>query len=199
MGLDLMYRCGDRQFSIRFSMADWATISQINSHLPDAVLALSDVPDFGVPVCVPLQQLRAAVETLDAFLREQAELLPDTYEFKCDFIATGPPETRQRWEPEEFSTGGQGGFRLPGDEEHYYSLWAGLNECRLVKMAIGSDGKGVTVGVRDMREVREFETANCGRVQIRRRREKSSLREGLARIREFLESVEGPDIIKVLC
>jgi hypothetical protein len=199
MGLDMVYRCVDRKFSIRFSRADWDTLSRVGKHLPDAVGVLFDVPDFGVKVPVPLTQLRAALDAIDDFLRDRGDILPYTYEFKCEYIPVGLPEDGNRWAPEEFSTGGQSGFRLPGDNEHFYALWAGLDECRLQKMATGTDGKGYTVEVRDMRGVEEFQTANCGRVKIRRRREKSDLREGLAEIRAFLTSVDGPEVIKMLC
>jgi hypothetical protein len=198
MGIDLIYRCSDREFSIRFSLADWDMIARLSSHLPEAVQIMSGVPELGAEAIIPLGQLRAAANEIDDFLRDRADLLPYTYEFKCEYIPVGPPEACQYWECDRFGTGGQGGFRLPGDELHFYCLWAGLNECRLEKMAVGADGRGKVVEVRDMRGEREFQTANCGRVQIRKRRAKWSLRKGLAEIRKFLSTVDGPEVIKIV-
>jgi hypothetical protein len=123
-------------------------------------------------------------------------LLPYTYEFMTEYMVVGD----QRIEFDEFSTGGQSRFRLPGDEEHWYSLWAGLDECRLNKMAVQPHGMGRVVEQRDLRGESELQTANHGRVQIRKRRTKTSLRKGLAMIRKYLASLpEGAEVTKIVC
>ena len=40
----------------------------------------------------------------------------------------------------EYSTGGLSGLKLPGDEENYYWIQAGLDECVLKKMTRLPDG-----------------------------------------------------------
>jgi hypothetical protein len=196
VGLDLIYKSDGREFDIRFSMADWETIDRMRPHLPDAIAAMADVPDFGEEVRLPLGELRDAIEQIDRFLRDRPEVLPYTYEFKTEYIVVGD----QRIEFDEFSTGGQSGFRLRGDEEHWYAIWAGLDECRLDKMAVQPDGTGKVVEQRDLRGESELQTANCGRVQIRKRRTKSSLRKGLAMIRKYLASLpEGAEVTKIVC
>ena len=196
MGLDLLYKCDISEFAIRFSMADWATLEQLETHLPEEVATMVDVPDFGEAVCVPLRTLSAAIEKIDRFLRDQPSLLPYTYVFKCEYISVG----EERIVIDQFSSGGQSGFRLPGDDEHWYAIWAGLDECRLEKIAAQPDGTGQVVEERDLRSERELQTANSGLVQIRRRRAKTSLRKGLARIRAFLASLpDEAEITKILC
>jgi hypothetical protein len=198
MGLDLLYLCGDREFSIRFSIADWETIEELRCHVPDAVAVMVDVPNLGEEVTVPLDALRQAVEEIDSLLRDRPELLPYTYQFKCEYIRVGPAEHHQYIRKDRFDTGGLSGFRLPGDDEHRYAIFAGLNKLELTKMAVQPDGTGKIVEVRDIRGLRELQTADHGLMQFRRRRAKSSLRRGLGEIREFLSSVGGPDVVKVV-
>lgn len=80
----------------------------------------------------------------------------------------------------------------------WYAIWAGLNECRLDKMAVRPDGTGEVVERRDLRGATELMTANCGRVRIRKRKAKTQLRKRLAEVRAFLESVPGGEVTKVL-
>ena len=167
MGLDLNYSCGDREFSIRLGKADWDTFDRLRGPLPEAVRDLVDVRQLGEETVLPLLRLRAALDQIDNYVRDHSDLLPYTYEFKCDYIPVGPPEEGKIWEMDHFSSGGQSGFRLPGDELHCYCIWAGFDECRLEKMAIGPDGRGKIVEVRDIRGESEIQTANCGLVQIR--------------------------------
>lgn len=196
MGLDLAYRCGGRECSVRFSMADWETIDRLRSHLPDDVATMADVADFGAEVLVPLDALRVAIGRVDGLLRDRPGLLPRTYEFKCEYVAVGDA----RIEGFDFSTGGHCGFRLPGDDEHCYAIRAGVDECRLEQMAVQPDGTGKVVARRDLRGESELPTANCGRVQIRERPTPSGLRAGLARIGTFLRSLpEGAEVTKVVC
>ena len=181
-------------------MPDWETIDLVRQFCPEAVASMVDVPDFGDEVRVPLCDLRNAVEQIDGLLRDQPGLLPYTYQFKPEYISSGDLSDDRRIEWHKFGTGGLSGIRLPGDEVHWYAIHAGLNECRLEKLAKQHDGRGVIVAQRDIRGERELRTANCGQIQIRKRRAKSSLRKGLAEIRNFLaEKPEGAEVTKVVC
>jgi hypothetical protein len=195
MALDLTYKTNGKVFCIRFSMADWETIEQVKNHLPDAVSACFGVRAFGESVAIPLETLRASVEQIDALLGQHPELLPYTYQFKSEFMEVGEQRVVLG---DRFDTGGQSGFRLPGDEDHWYAIWAGLNKLRLDKMARQQDGSGKTIESRDLRGEKELVTANAGRVQFRRRRAKTSLRKGLQEMRAFLADVIGPDVTKIL-
>jgi hypothetical protein len=195
MGLDLTYKAGDQHFRIRFSMADWQTIEQLEQHLPAAVSACFNVQQFGEPVLVPLVTLRESLAQIDSFLAEHPELLPYTYQFKSEYMQMGDKRIVVF---DRFDTGGQSGFQLPGDADHWYAIWAGLNELRLEKMAVMPDGTGKVVEQRDLRGEKELMTSNSGRVQFRKRRAKTSLRRGLRDIREFLAGVNEPEITKIL-
>jgi hypothetical protein len=201
MGMDLIYRCDGQEFMHRFSMSDWETLEVVRQLCPEAVATIVDVPDLGDEVLVPLFDLRNAVEQIDSLLHDRPELLPYTYQFKPEYLSSGDPSDDRRIEWGEFGTGGLSGIRLPGDEVHWYAIHGGLNECRLEKIAAQQDGKdSIIVDQRDMRGERELWTANCGRIQIRKRRTKSSLRKGLAEIRDFLaEQPEGKKVTKVVC
>jgi hypothetical protein len=195
MGLDLTYKAGDHDFSIRFAMADWETIEQLKQHLPAAASACFDVREFGEPVVVPLATLRESVDQIDLLLAEHPELLPYTYQFKSEYMQMGDKRIVL---DAPFDTGGQSGFRLPGDEDHWCIIFAGLNELRLEKMAALPDGTFKVVEQRDLRGEKDLMTSNAGRVQFRKRRAKTSLRKGLRGIREFLASVNEPEVTKIL-
>jgi hypothetical protein len=196
MGLDLIYKFGDASLVTRFSMADWQTIEELKSHLPDAIAAMADVPELGEETTIPLNALRDAVERVDALLRDQPELLPYTYQFKCEnFVIRGQ---RIKF---DYSTRGMSGLQLPGDEESYYAIHAGLGECRLKKMTLRPDG---TVQVvehhQDLRNEQELYTSNVGMIKIRKRRAKTSLRGGLSSIRGFLANLPECSVItKIVC
>jgi hypothetical protein len=195
MALDLTYKANGKVFCIRFSMADWETIEQIKSHLPNAVSACFGVRAFGESVTIPLETLRASVEQIDALLGQHPELLPYTYQFKFECMEGGEQPVGLS---DRFDTGGQSGFRLPGDEDHWYAIWAGLNKLRLDKMGRQPDGSGKTIESRDLRGEKELITADAGRFQFRKRRAKTSLRKGLQEMRAFLVGVTGPDVMKIL-
>jgi hypothetical protein len=195
MGLDLIYRCNGEEFIHRFSMSDWDTLDAVRQICPEAVAKMADVPELGAEVCVPLSDLNSAIEQIDGLLRDQPDLLPYTYQTAHEMSFNDGQTVRFG-----FSTGGIGGIRLPGDEDHWYFIRAGLNECRLEKMGMQPDGTVRVVEERDLRGERELQTANFGRIQIRRRRAKSTLRKGVAEIRGFLaKQPEGAEVSKVVC
>jgi hypothetical protein len=166
----------------------------LKSHLPEAIATLVHIPALGEEATVPIGALGEAVQWIDDLLRDRPELLPHTYQFRCENFVIGG----QRIES-TFSTGGMSGFHLPGDEENWYSIKAGLDECRLDKMARQPDGTVRVVEQRDLRDVRELQTSDWGPIHIRKRRAKSSLRGVLARIREYLAGLlEGAEITKVV-
>jgi hypothetical protein len=167
----------------------------LKSHLPDAIATTADGSDLGEAVTVPLDALREAINQIESLVRDRPALLPYTYEFKCEsFVVHG-----QRIET-TFTTGHMSGLRLPGDEENWYSIRAGLDECRLDKMARQPDGTVRVVEQRDLRTEQELQTSNFGPIRIRKRRAKSSLRSGLAKIRAFLADLpEGAVITRVVC
>jgi hypothetical protein len=195
MGLDLIYKAGERDFSIRFSMADWQTIEALKQHLPAAVSACFEVEALGEPVRVPLAALRQSTDEIDAFLAEHPEMLPYTYQFKAEYMQVGDQRLSFGG---GFDTGGMSGFQLPGDGNHWYTIWAGLNELRLEKMAKMPDGSGKVVERRDLRGEKELMTSNSGRVEFRKRRAKTSLRQGLRQIRSFLADRTESEIIKIV-
>ena len=195
MGLDLTYEANGRDFNVRLSMADWQTVHKLKAHLPDAVAACFDLPDFGERAVIPLAVLRASVEQIDALLRDRPELLPHTYQMKVEYMQVGD---RRVPFGNRFDTGCRSGFRLPGDEQHWYAICAGTDECRLEKWAALPDGTGTLVEQRDLRGETELLTANAGVVRFRKRRAKTSLRKALQEVGQFLAEARGPDVTKVL-
>jgi hypothetical protein len=168
VGQDLTYRGGQAVYEYRISRADWLLIQSLRDHLPAEAELLFIVPALGAEVQIKTIELRAAADRLQAFFTENSQLLPYTYQFKCE----RPPDPRMT---PGFSTGGMSGLRLSGDNEHYYFIRAGLNECSLEKMGIGPDRRGFTVDHRDLRGERELQTENLGKITIRRSRAKSDL------------------------
>jgi hypothetical protein len=153
------------------------------------------VKEFGEPKTVSLATLRTSIEQIDGLLRDHPDLLPHRYQFKFEYFE----DNGFRWIPfgGEFDTGAISGLRPSGDE-HVYVIRAGLNELTLTKCAILPDGRGTPVERRDIRGENKLLTTNCGIVRFRRRRAKSSLRRGLREIREFLATLNVPDVIKIV-
>jgi hypothetical protein len=92
--------------------------------------------------------------------------------------------------------GGVSGIRLPGDDVHRYMIDARWpNECELVKMAV-EEGQGVIVERRDIRHLKEIETANMGTIKILKRRAASRLRVELESLKEFALAAGDAEIEK---
>jgi hypothetical protein len=97
----------------------------------------------------------------------------------------------------EFRTGGLYGLRLP-DDEHWCAIEAGFDKCRLEKRAVRPDGTGTLVEERDLRGQPELQSANCGLIQFRNYRAGTGLKQSLATICDFLDSVEVPEITRMI-
>jgi hypothetical protein len=189
MGQDLTYQAGNDKYEYRISRADWELTQSLREYLPDEVDALFTVAELGDEVSVSTSVLRTAVEKVLVFLAENKKVLPYTYQFKLEI----PPDPRMGT---GFGTGGMSGIRMTGDEEHYYYIKAGLNICRLEKLGIGPDGRGIVVEKRDIRDEKELSTSNLGRIQIRRTRAKADLVKELPEIQRFLQQVTSAEVIK---
>ena len=188
MSQDLTYHAGDATYAHRASRSDWQLITFLREHLPDEIGALFDVPALGESVRVAADTLAAAADAVLALVADRRDLLPYTYQFKEEVAAD--PGARPG-----FGTGGVSGIRLPGDDG-YYSIRAGLNECRLRRIAIGPDGRGYTVDERDLRGERELLTANMGRIVIRRTRAKTDLVRALGEMARFFRTVGSAEVAK---
>lgn len=195
MGIDLKYRADDREFGIRFSHADWDTIEHLKAYLPAAVADCFEVANLGEPVVVALAALCSSIEQIDTLLKDRPDLLPLTYQFKPEYLQCGTNRLDIKF---DFGTGGQSGIQLPGDEEHSYSIWAGLNELRLEKLLFPPGEWGKVVDVRDLRGESELMTSNCGLIRFRKRRAKSGLRRGLKEMGEFLSGIRATKVTKIL-
>jgi len=184
MGLDLIYLCGESRLKIRLTQADWKTLFNLREIAPEAVNDLIEVPEPGVIIKVKLERLRKAVEQIEMQLEEHSNALAWVYEFGNEkgFISS--------WM--------MSGIRIPGDEDHFYGIQVGINECELLKIAVGSDGKGKTIEREDIRHLQELETANMGTIKIRKRRAASRLLPELKSIKAYLVSVDGEYVEKTL-
>jgi len=192
MGLDLTYSSGDAKFTHRFSNVDWQTIEALRAHVGRAVEVCFDVPEFGEPVRVATAALKEGALTMERFLGENAHLLPATYQFTVGRFMLGGTL------PGEFHTGGMSGLRMPNDPDHVYTILAGLNELALEKMAVGKDGLGVVVELRDLRGETELLTENAGTLRFRRRASKTTLRRALRDIAAFADGVTAGELMKTV-
>jgi hypothetical protein len=152
------------------------TLLTLKEVVPEAVDLIADVPISGAGASVKARDLLRAVEQL----RERPELFPYTYRVSTAFARGG----------------GISGIRLPGDDVHTYFGDARMsNEGELVKMAPREGGAGI-VERRDIRHVKEIETANMGTVKILRRRAASRLRAEMEAIKEFAAAAGDGEIEK---
>jgi hypothetical protein len=195
MGIDLVYVGDGRESRTRFSMAEWDTLQQVEPLLPEAMATVVGDAELGETVSVPLNGLRAAIAQVIGLLSSQGNLLPFTYTFKAEYLLLNG----QRFPfDDEFVTGMRSGLELPGDPGHRYAIHAGLDECWLTKLAVGPDGRGRVVERRDLRSDQEIHTVTCGRIRIQKRRDHAGLRAEFAKISEFLESLAGPEVTRIV-
>jgi len=169
MSQDLIYRAACAEYRFPLSRSDWQLTQSLRQHLPDDVDALFDVPELGTKIVVSVDQLRKSATRLSEFIVQRNELLPYTYQFKCErSIHPSVPAGG-------FSTGGMSGIRLPEDRFHVYSIRAGFDECYLRKMAIGTDGRGIEIEKLDLRGTTRLATETLGTIAIRRTRKRTDL------------------------
>lgn len=192
MGLDLTYDADGTAFTHRFSHADWDTIDAMRAHLPNEIDICFEVPELGTPVRIKAADLRESARMIDRYLSENVNLLPATYQFKLErFPVPGVPTGG-------FDTGGISALRLPDDPHHFYTLWSGLNKCKLDKIAMGADGTGKIVEERDLRGETVLITENAGKVTLRRRAAKTTLRLALREIVAFADRIGSVELTKVV-
>lgn len=191
MGVDLVYKCRGRELWPEFSEADWDTLNRIWEESDGAVATLADATELGEDEGVAARDLRDAIDRIDRILSHHPEPTRYLYQYKADYWEFGD----RRIEIDEFGDGSLAGIRLPGDEEHFYVIRAGLERCCLEKLAERTARAGGLVESRDLRDEPFIETANFGRIQIRKSRVESDLRAKLAEIRRFIERVPDDEMI----
>ena len=149
---------------------------------------LIDVPDTEESVPVKVPALNSAVLQIQSIMRSNKELLPCTYQFARE-LHPSPLNCGV------YSTGGNSGIRVVGDDVHYYSLHAGFDECVLTKMAV-KRGRGVVVETKDIRGTTELMTSNMGKISIRKSRARTDVTKLLKDLVAFLETVDQKTIQK---
>ena len=195
VGVTLSLESSGHELMIPWSREDWDTIEKLRSFLPGAVEMILDETDLDEGVSLSLDDLSKAIDQIDEYLKDKHKLFTITYMFKCDDFFVGDQRIIGT-----FSTGGRSGFQLPGDETHWYSIWAGLDRCEMEKMARGPDGRGEIVESRDLRGVKEIQTSNCGVIRFRTRRTGTTLRKRLSRIRTFLLTLPADgEVTRIWC
>lgn len=184
MGIDLIYQCGESKLNVRLTQADWETLFNLREIVPEAVGVLTDVPEPGAAVKVKLETLREAVVEVEGQLEEHADALSYVYEFGNEkgFIKS--------WM--------MSGIRMPGDEDHFYGIQVGLNECELLKIASDTTIPNRCTERLDIRHLQELETTNMGTLKIRKRRAASRLKAELQSIKAYLASVDDKYVEKTL-
>jgi len=192
MGLDLVYASGAAKQAVRFTDAEWACIERLGTVASTHVEALFNAPVFGEPVPVAANELLAAVDALLALLRDRPDLQPSTYQMRMErYPLTGQPDGT--WQGGAIS-----GLRLPGESD-YFMLRVGPDQCELERMRVGSDGRGILLGSEDLRERTSIETETVGRIDLRRRPARATLKKRLAALREFFAGQAGGRVTKILC
>ena len=116
-------------------------------------------------------------------VEEDLTLLSYRYGFRIE-----SPEARMRDGIEMMGgSGGMSGIRMNGDSFHY-TIRANIAECRLDRLGVDGQGRGVVVETTDIRSLKRLETDSLGPVVISRRKLKTSLPDtlrGVARFRGF--------------
>ena len=197
MGIDLIFRGNGHESCTRFSTAEWDTLARLESLLPGAVARVigRTGAELGEEVALPVADLLAAIAQIDDLLISRPHLLPFAFMFKAEYLLLNGNRFSI---DEDFVTGMRSGLELPGDPVHRYAIQAGLDECWLVKMAVGTDGDGRVVERRDLRGEEEIVTTTCGRIRIHKRNDHVGIRKELASIREFLVSLAGPEVTRTV-
>jgi len=191
MGVELVYKCGGRELCPEFSEADWDSLNRIWEESDGAVATLADATELGEDEGVLVRDLRDAIDRIDRMLSRYPEPTRYLYQYKAEYWEFGD----RRIEIDEFGDGSLAGIRLLGDEEHTYVIRAGLERCCLEKRSNRADRARGPVESRDLRDEQFLETANFGRIRIRKSRVESDLRAKLAEIRRFIERLPDDETI----
>lgn len=198
MGIDLIFRGDGHESSTRFSMAELDMLSLLEPLLPGPVAKVfgGARSEMGVEEEFAVNDLLEDIDRIDDFLSNRPDLLPETYTYKPEYLLS---RDGSRYPiDQDFVTGSMSGLELPGDPAHRYSMHAGVGSCSLTKIAIGPDGRGKVVERRDLRGEPYIETITCGRIEICKRTDHAGLLWELARIREFLASLAGSTVTRMI-
>jgi hypothetical protein len=193
MGLDLVYSSGQAERSVRLTDVEWACIDRLRAIAQAPIDTLFNVPDFGRAVPVPAKELASAADAVLQLIRDRPDLQPATYQWRAQFLP-GTTQPDGRW-----NGGAMSGLRLPGDPDHFYMLRVGPDQCELEKMAVGADGRGVSMGREDLRGRDHLQTETLGRVDLRQRTAGAGLHKKLVELRGFFAGLSGQRVSKVLC
>lgn len=196
MGVIFLLKANGSEFETALPREDYQTLELLRPHLPGSVSVMIDETERSGEESILLEDMLGAVVLINAFLRDNPEFLPFTYEFKCQEVNFGGVVAGGI-----FSTGGVGGIRLPGDEENAYAIWAGLDKCEMWKSPIRSDGKRDLVERQDIRGLNELQTTSLhGVIEFRRLKSGANLLALLSEARAFLETLpEGSVVTRILC
>jgi hypothetical protein len=185
MGLDYVCRSGSKEFVWQFSAVDSNLLALLAAARPKQGEIVLGVPDFGEPKKVKRDKLRRAVADLQDEL-QRGDNFP--VEYQC--LVTAEPFCH-----EEPRSTGLGGIRMPGDENGYYCLEAGLGVCKLIRRPLDADPNDTECEEEtDIRDRTELVTANLGVIKLFRKKKRTRLKALFTDLIAFLDQLEGVEV-----
>ncbi len=191
MSLELVYVVDQVEFSI--PVRDYEVFLRLGRKYPREAEVVFGVNDPGAlslsdpQAVVSRRELLAAVDSLLAAFKQDAELSPRRYVFDLEIFPGVPVSGHTEVHA----------VKLPGKEGRY-QLLGGIDQCILRQFEGVSNGLPVYKEPIDVRDQRSIETESHGRITIRSTKTQSPIAADLKRLRRFLESQSGETVIKRL-
>ena len=187
----LVFRSAAGDFAHESDNAGGRILGIIAKTLPKEVDAIARTGMKEDPVMTTREVLISAIPAVLKYIESDPVLL-FAYATSVEAHGDEPPAGRS------FAEGnGVSGIRLPNAGSNLvYAIWCGPGKCDLVETSLGADGRGTDLRTLDLRNEKELQTANMGRIRIYRKRAKTKLPEELHRLLEAAQTWPPGDIAK---
>ena len=183
MGLDVVYKVGDKEFVVVLPMEELDELGKLNPDTSSYLDAIFDVDDFGVFVERSKKKL---IENIDKTLPLIEELGKSCYHYSISFTAP-------------FDTFFDKVTKMSGIiiNNATYEFESGRNKCELEKYIFKNNKKEYFETI-DIREWKIIEDDEFGTIKINKRKTSFKLKNKLKKLKAFLESVKDEKVLVMM-
>jgi hypothetical protein len=182
MGLDVVYKVGDKEFVVVLPMEELDELGELNPDISSYLDAIFDVDDFGVFVERSKKKL---IENIDKTLPLIEELGKSCYHYSISF--TAPFDTFFD-KVTNFS-----GLKINGE---IFSFESGRNKCELIKIMKDGHRDDSSIDIREWKTIEE--NSELGTIKINKRKTSFKLKNKLKKLKAFLESAKDEKVLLMM-
>jgi len=181
MGLDVVYKAGDKEFVVVLPMEELDELGELNPDASSYLDAIFDVDDFGVFVERSKKKL---IENIDKIIPVIEELGKSCYHYSISFTAFDTFFDKVT----NFS-----GLKINGG---IYSFESGRNKCELIKIMKDGHRDDSPIDIREWKTIEE--NSELGTIKINKRKTSFKLKNKLKKLKAFLESVKAEKVLVMM-